>query len=352
VKIYLKGYLFWALILAGLFAAWQGFNVVYAVSERRSVQNDLSSSYVDGPSSTAGVTESENTGSPALSPAIASGQPASDLQQNNFNQDTPALKYRWTLDNIKALSSARNNNGSSPVLVAVLDTGIDKNHEDLCGKVVAEINFSGSPAAGDIYGHGTPVAGIITANADNGLGITGVAPESRLINVKVANDKGVCQPSALAEGIIWAVDHGAMVINISIELKESVPALKQAVDYAWNKGAIVIAAAGNDGNSVVVYPAGYDNCLAVTAVQGNGALVPLANYGDWVDAAAPGFKIYSTLPGNAYGYKYGTSFAAAYVSGLAAKLFSMVTDANGNGRLNDEVCHAIEAGYPGIGYSG
>jgi thermitase len=341
-----------ALILAGLFTGWQGFNAVSAVSERRSVDDNPSSSYVDGPSSIAGVTENENAGRPALSPATAPEQPVPGLQQNIYYQDTPALKYRWTLDNIKALSSARGTNGFSPVLVAVLDTGIDKNHEDLCGKVVAEINFSGSAAAGDIYGHGTPVAGIIAANADNGLGITGIAPESRLINAKVVDDKGVCQPSALAEGIIWAVDHGAMVINISLELKVSSPAVKQAVDYAWNKGAIVIAAAGNDGNSVAVYPASYDNCLAVTAVQGNGTLAPLANYGDWVDAAAPGFKIYSTLPGNDYGYKYGTSFAAAYVSGLAAKLFSMVTDTNGNGRLNDEVCHTIEAGCPGNAYSG
>ena len=94
--------------------------------------------------------------------------------------------------------------------------------------------------------------------------------------------------------------------------------------------------------SSAVYPAGYENCIGVTAIKDNGELAPLANYGDWVDAAAPGYKIYSTLPGDDYGYRYGTSFAAAYVSGLSARLFSLAEDTNGNGRINDEVCHIID----------
>jgi thermitase len=146
----------------------------------------------------------------------------------------------------------------------------------------------------------------------------------------------------MATGIIWAVDNGARVINISLELKESTPELQKAVDYAWNNGAIIIAAAGNDGGNLPVYPAAYENCIAVTSIKESGALAPLANYGDWVDIAAR-WDIYSTLPGNKYGYMYGTSFATAYVSGLAARLFTVLTDTNGDGKLNDEVRRKIEA---------
>jgi len=337
--------------MASLFASWQGFNASYAVLDSRTSDNGISSLHIDVPSKIISVTETEKTGSPALSPDIPFGLPNSGIQLNQYSQSISDLKAQWALDQIKALSFTRSVKNNPPILVAVLDTGIDKNHEDLCGKVVAEINLSKSATADDIYGHGTAIAGIIAADADNGSGITGVAPESRLVNVKVADDKGKCQISTLADGIIWAVDNGAKVINISIELKDSTSELKEAVDYAWNNGVIIIAAAGNDGDSLPVYPAYYENCLAVTAIQENGTLAPLANYGDWVDVAAPGFKIYSTLPNNSYGYKHGTSFATAYVSGLAAILYPIITDSNGDGRLNDEVRQAIETGYSRIDFS-
>ena len=234
--------------------------------------------------------------------------------------------------------------GNSEILVAVLDTGIDQNHEDLKGKVVAEVNFTDSPTPNDIYGHGTHIAGIIAANSNNGVGIVGMAPESQLMNVKVANDKGRCQASAVARGIIWAVNNGANVINISVELEEPSPELESAVNYAWSQGVVIVTAAGNEGSQSPVYPACYENCIAVAATRQDDTLAPLSNYGDWVDVAAPGFNIYSTLPDNGYGYKSGTSFASAYVSGLAALLFSVVTDTNGDGRLNDEVRAAIEDG--------
>ena len=227
-------------------------------------------------------------------------------------------------------------------MVAILDTGIDQDHEDLEGKVVAEVNLTDSPASGDVYGHGTHVAGIIAGSSNNGTGIVGVAPECQLINIKVADDKGRCNASRIASGIIWAVDNGANVINVSIELGEPSPELEEAVNYAWGQGAVVIAAAGNDGVQSPVYPAAYENCIAVAALREDSTLAPLSNYGDWVAVAAPGFNIYSTLPDDSYGYKSGTSFATAYISGLAALLFNEVTDTNGNGRLNDEVRAALE----------
>jgi thermitase len=121
--------------------------------------------------------------------------------------------------------------------------------------------------------------------------------------------------------------------------------LEKAINYAWAKGVVVVAAAGSNRGMQLTYPASYENCIAVTATMQDDTLAPLSNYGDWVDVAAPGFDIYSTLPGNNYGYKSGTSFATAYVSGLAALLFDITADINGNGRLNDEIKIAIESGY-------
>jgi thermitase len=257
----------------------------------------------------------------------------------------PYLGNQWAFSQLQITDLWQAASGGSGVLVAVLDTGIDQDHEDLAGKVIIEINFSGSPTSDDLYGHGTHVAGIIAAYSDNGLGIAGLAPESWLMNIKVAGDGGFCQASALAIGIIWAVDHGASVINISIEIREPSAELEGAINYAWESGAVIIAAAGNEGSSSPVYPAYYENCIAVAATTEDDTLAPLSNYGDWVDVAAPGFNIYSTLPDDDYGYKSGTSFACAHVSGLAALLFNVVSDTNGNGRLNDEVRAAIENGY-------
>ena len=324
-----------ALAFVSVFAGLQGVGASYAVS--------------GGGDPAAGISASPDDLFQNTVPAkvVENGAPAPPIE-------TSPVRYsatQWPLERIHALPVTWNAGPGSPVLVAVLDTGIDKDHEDLAGRVAVEIDFSGSSPA-DVYGHGTPIAGIIAADAANGLGVTGLAPDSLLLNVKVADDDGRCRLSALAEGIIWAVDHGALVINVSIEMKDASAILEDAVDYAWDCGALVIAAAGNDGSSVPVYPAACVNSLAVTAVQESGALAPLANYGDWVDCAAPGLEIYAALPGDNYGYKHGTSFATAYVSGLAALLFSMAADTNGNGFLNDEVLRAIESGCDGIPLDG
>lgn len=258
--------------------------------------------------------------------------------RNAFSSDE-----NWSLEAIHAAPSGMAVS-RRPVLVAVLDTGIDASHEELVGRIAKHMCFVEDCEVTDRLGHGTFIAGIIAADDSNDVGITGLAPESLLLNVKVADDKGMCRQSDLVEGIIWAVDNGAMVVNISIELSEYTSPLEEAVEYAWNNGALVIAAAGNEGNTIPVYPAAFDNCVSVTGIDKDMDIAPLANHGDWVDVAAPGFMIYGVLPGDAYGYQHGTSFATAYVSGLAARLFPLASDSNGNGKVNDEVLEAILAG--------
>jgi thermitase len=341
------------LIITCIFANWQGVQASAVVSVRSDLCSNISGPQVKAQTrinSSIEAVEAEDT---VLLVADSSRTPGSDVQSDDqYIQDKPSLKQKWALEQIQALPPSQTDSCNSPVLVAILDTGIDQDHEDLYGRVTAEINLTDSATTDDIYGHGTHIAGIITARNDNDLGIIGLAPESRLINIKVADDKGRCQTSALTDGIIWAVDNGANVINISIELRQSTPELEEAIDYAWKNGAIIIAAAGNDGSETPAYPACYKDCIGVTATQENGTLAPLANHGDWVDVAAPGLNIFSTLPDNDYGYKHGTSFATAYVSGLAALLFSEVTDINGDNKLNDEVRQAIYRGCNEIGVDG
>ena len=251
--------------------------------------------------------------------------------QATYSLDNSYLAERWGVTKIEAPQAWQITRGDQSIIVAVLDTGINKDNQDLADRVAAEVNFTSSPTSDDLYGHGTHMAGTIVA----------IAPECRLMNVKVADDWGRCEPSVVARGIIWAVDQGAQVISVSLSMK-AWPDLEEAVNYAWSQGAITIAAAGNKGRSEPSYPAYYANCLAVAGTNQNDSLALLSSYGDWVDVAAPGFNIYSELPQNQYGYKTGTSTAGAHVSGIAALVFSVAEDSNGNGAVNDEVRWAIE----------
>jgi thermitase len=258
-----------------------------------------------------------------------------------YNLEDRHLAERWGVNKIEAPRAWQITRGDQSIIVAVLDTGINKDSQALADRVIGEVNFTSSPTSDDLYGHGTHMAGTIAA----------IAPECRLINVKVIDDVGKCEPLTVARGIIWAANHGAKVINLSLSMAAS-PDLEEAVNYAWNQGAILIAAAGNKGGSEPVYPAFYVNCLAVAGINKNSSLALLSSHGDWVDVAAPGFNIYSELPQNQYGYKTGTSAAGAHVSGIAALVFSIAEDSNSNGTVNDEVRWTIENSCTPIAVNG
>jgi thermitase len=214
------------------------------------------------------------------------------------------------------------------IRIAVLDTGLDLDHEDFVGKVAMQANFSASPTLDDLHGHGTHVAGIAGAATDNGIGIAGAGGAATLMIGKVLGDDGKGSTAALVDGIVWAANQGARVINISVTLKKPSLALQEAINFAERKNALVVAAAGQKRGGAKVYPAAFDNVLAVTAVDAQNDLMPTAAHGNWVDVAAPGVGIYSTLPNHpnttqqlSYGTLSGTSAAAPFVTGEAALLF-------------------------------
>lgn len=228
-------------------------------------------------------------------------------------------------------SSSWDKTSGEGVKVAVLDTGIDKDHPDLAGVVVINKNFSTSTTDDDMYGHGTHVAGIIAAKYGNALGVAGACKGCSLINVKVLGDDGSGYYSAIINGIYFAVENGAKVINMSLGGSASSASLEQAVNFAWSKGVVVVAASGNSGNSNRFYPAAYKNVIAVASTNNKDQKSSFSNFSNsWVMVAAPGEAIFSTLPNHDnylknqyglpsdYGWLSGTSMASPFVAAEAA----------------------------------
>jgi len=241
----------------------------------------------------------------------------------------PYLTNQWGVTKIQAPQAWDVTTGDESIKIAILDTGVDQDHEDLASKIVANKNFSSSGTVDDRYGHGTHVAGIAAASTNNGVGIAGVGYNCAIMNVKVLDDTGSGYYSWIANGIIWAADNGAKVISMSLGGSLASSTLESAVNYAWSKGVVLVAAAGNDGKTTPVYPAYYANCIAVAATDQNDVKASWSNYGSWVDVAAPGVNIFSTLPNHTnkigilnYGSLSGTSMATPQVAGLAGLVWA------------------------------
>lgn len=238
--------------------------------------------------------------------------------------DDPLLGSQWHLATIHAGEAWTRTLGDPGVVIAVVDTGVDYNHPDLAGRVLLGPDLAdGDADPMDVYGHGTHVAGIAAATADNALGGAGVCPGCTVMAVKVFSDgSGSTSDFLVAQGIVWAVDHGADVVNLSLGGPGSSAVSQSAVDYAWNHGVVVVAAAGNGGNSTPSYPAAYPNSIAVSATTPLDTLASFSTFGSWVDVSAPGTSILSTVPGNGYASWSGTSMATPVVAGAAGLAFS------------------------------
>ncbi len=245
--------------------------------------------------------------------------------------------------------------GGSGVVVAVLDTGIDTDHPDLKENVMDCKDATKRKITGeceDKNGHGTHVAGIIAANGgSDGNGIYGVAPEAKLMVVKVCGAGGICFGDDIAAGIRYAADHGANIISMSLGSNSPDRMVLDAIDYAVSKDVLVVAAAGNDGpeNGSIDYPAAYVKVIAVGAIDSSKNVPNWSsrgvNPGDTpyvieekeVEFGAPGVSVYSTWNDGCYAVLDGTSMAAPHVSGLAAKAWASVNDTDGDGCVSDDV---------------
>lgn len=233
---------------------------------------------------------------------------------------------------IKATAAWEESKGDSELLIAIIDTGVDLLHPDLVNKIASDGHdfVNNDQDATDDQGHGTMVAGVAAAETNNNEGVAGVAWNCRVLPVKVMDSDGTGLYSWIIEGIVWAVDNGASVINLSIGGTASDPALEAAVKYAFDNDVVVIASAGNDAEAVL-FPAAYDDyCLAVGATDYNDTSVSWSNFGPEVDVAAPGERIATSFPtwywgpgSIPYGFADGTSFSAPFVAGFAALLKSL-----------------------------
>ena len=204
------------------------------------------------------------------------------------------------------------------VTVAVIDSGVDATHPDLVGRVLPQIDFVDDPWTGDPEGHGTHVAGIIAASLD-GAGVAGLANEVTILPVRVMDASGAGDTLTIAAGILEAVDQGAKVINLSLGGQYS-EIIDDVVAYAVDNGVTVVSAGGNEymqGNPVE-YPAALPGVIAVSSVNQAGQSSIFANSGPYIDIAAPGEDILSTVPGGGWEYADGTSMAAPFVSATAA----------------------------------
>ena len=264
----------------------------------------------------------------------------------------PLFPDQWGLDKIDAPEAWDVIAGTNTVIIAIIDSGIDFSHPDLAGKIwvnpgeisgngedddnngyVDDINgwdfVNGDNSPADDNGHGTQVAGIAAAATNNAVGIAGACWNCRIMPVKVMQASGVANYSAIVQGVLYAAQKGARVINLSLGGYSYSNALREAVQTATNTyGAVVIAGAGNDGISAPFYPAAYESVIAVAGTDQNDVKASFSDYGGWVDVSAPSVAITTTFMGGDYGSVQGTSYAAASVSGQAGLIWSQHPDWN------------------------
>lgn len=244
---------------------------------------------------------------------------------------------QWALFQINAAQAWDISTGSSGTIVAVTDNAINVNHPDLINKMLpgydaVDNDTDPTPCGTNDGFHGSHVSGIVGAETNNNLGIASIGYDVSILPVKI----GDCSGSLTGgyEGITWAADNGADVINMSWGGSGFSTYGQNICNYAWGQGAILIAAAGNDGVNSVFYPAGYDNVVSVASTTTGDAKSSFSNYGSWIDISAPGSSILSTNETTGYQVTQGTSMASPLVAGLVGLMKSHATSATNTDILN------------------
>ncbi|MCF8083466.1 MAG: S8 family serine peptidase [Deltaproteobacteria bacterium] len=245
---------------------------------------------------------------------------------NTLTISDPFYSDQWYIPDTNFDKAWQNVKRKNTIRVGVIDSGVDAKHPDLKGKVLDGYNFvEDNPDGSDVHGHGTFVAGIIAATANN-IGIKGLYDYAQVIPVKVIDENGLGTYEDAAKGIIYAADNGAKVINLSIGGYAYSAMLQDAVDYALERGCIVAAAGGNDGIEQAIYPAAYPDVIGVSGLGYDGEIWINSNSGSHIDVSTPGVNIISTGVDESYSFVSGTSGASAMVSALAAMLVSEKPD--------------------------
>src|SRR5438105_486670 len=225
----------------------------------------------------------------------------------------PDYPSAWHLPQVNAPQAWDAADGTG-VVIAILDSGIDATHPDLADNVVAGFNFySNNTDLTDVTGHGTKVAGTAAMAGNNLIGSTGVSYKSRIMPVRVADATGYAYYSTLANGLVWAADHGARVASMSFQGVCGSATILSAAQYMRDKGGVVTGAAGNTGVEELIAPS--DSITCVSATDRSDLQASWSSYGSFVDVAAPGVSIYTTTSGGGYGFVSGTSFSAPLTAG-------------------------------------
>jgi type VII secretion-associated serine protease mycosin len=268
-------------------------------------------------------------------PGVVDARPVHIFHIFGTPNDTE-FPQQWGMAKVKAPAAWDRATGErQAVTVAVIDSGIDLAHPDLQAHLVPGVDYISPTEKGrDANGHGTHVAGIIGAVANNGQGVAGMNWGAKLMPVRVMSADGSGTDVDIAEGIRWAADHGAKVLNMSLGGYQNEDGIRAAVEYAQGKGCLVVAAMGNDAIADPAYPAAIPGVLAVGATSQKDERASFSNSGSWMSVSAPGVGIFSTMPTYAtkiphtkpYGPLSGTSMAAPMVAGLASLVWSKHPD--------------------------
>lgn len=240
----------------------------------------------------------------------------------------PKTAGQYSLDRMRVRDAWSLTTGGSGI-VAVLDTGVQASHPDLRNRVLPGYDFVNNDSdAADDNGHGTWVAGIVAANANDGYGIAGISWSDRILPVKIMDRQGTGTTLDLMTGITWAADHGATVINMSVGGFPYAQSVQDAATYAWNKGVVLVGAAGNNAREEEFYPASFANVVSVSGTQVEDEFAYWSSYGAKVDVSAPGASVLTTnctvctyAEHDTWGehtYISGTSFATPNVAGVVA----------------------------------